>query len=153
MKKSDLYCGCFLAGLGVFVVVHALRTIDLGNPQSPGAGFFPFIVGLVMIFLSGLIVFLAFRDKIATADYNEWPTFHGNVFWSLGLLLAYAIFLLEFLGFILSGFLLLLLFYKASSGKKWWVSATYAAVIICTTYYFFGVLLDAQFPQGFWTHG
>jgi putative tricarboxylic transport membrane protein len=152
MKKSDLYCGGFLAAGGVFVVFHALH-LGMGNPQNPGPGFFPLIVGFFLLFFSGLIVLLGLRERNPDVHYNEWPSFHGNVFWSLGLLFVYSLFLLESLGFILSGFALLLYFYKISSGKNWWVSTFYAALIVSVSYYFFGVLLEAQFPKGIFAIG
>ena len=117
MKKSDLYCGGFLAVGGVFVVFHALQ-LGMGTPKTPGPGFFPLLVGFFLLLFSGLIIFMAVRDRKTSVNYNEWPSFHANVVWGLGLLLIYSLFLLESLGFILSGFLLLLYFYKISSRKK-----------------------------------
>ena len=152
MKKSDLYCGGFLAVGGVFVVIHGLK-LGMGNLKTPGPGFFPLSVGFFLLFFSGLIIFLGVRERKTNVNYNEWPSFHANIFWSLGLLFVYSLFLLESLGFILSGFSLLLYFYKISSGKKWWVSALYAALIVSVSYYFFGVLLEAQFPKGIFATG
>lgn len=147
MKKYDLYGAFFWAGLAIYIILSASQ-MGLGKPRSPGPGFFPILVGFVLLFLSAFLATAAIRDKKKRREFNEWPSFYGNVFSNAAVLFAYSIILLPYLGFIISGFLLLAFFFAIPGGKKWWFSMLFSAFVVFITYYFFGVLLEAQFPRG-----
>ena len=148
MKKYDIYIALLWAGLAIFVIANSL-TLKLGVPGSPGPGFFPLIVGFIFLFFSGMIFFAAIREKKHDTMFSEMPNFRWNVFYNIGILLLYSIFLLERLGFVISGFLILLYFYKVSSEIKWGLSILLSVIIVLSSYYFFGILLEGQFPEGF----
>jgi hypothetical protein len=147
MKKFDLYGALFWAGLAVFVILSA-RQMGLGEPRAPGPGFFPLIVGLVLLLFSAFIAMEARWQRKKIFDFNVWPSFRGSVFASVGVLFAYSIFLLPFLGFLIGGFIILTYLFAIPGERKWWFSILFSAIVVSLCYYFFGILLEAQFPKG-----
>jgi len=129
----------FVSGMGI--------KFGLGTPSYPGPGFFPFLVGLILLCLSLGILVLTLKKKVREADFSEWPFFGKKVFFTLAILLAYS-FSLEFLGYVIGSLLLMLYLFKVPGAQRWWFSMLVTVVVIALTYYFFGVLLQAQFPKG-----
>ena len=147
MKKYDIYCGLFWLVMALFVSVTSLLKFGLGTFRYPGPGFFPFLVGLLLLFLSIGIIGTGMKERVKSLDFREWPSFHKNILTILLVLFAYA-FSLESLGYVLGSFLLFLYLFKFPAGKRWWVSMGLSVLVVSITYYFFGVLLKTQFPKG-----
>jgi len=147
MKKYDIYCGLFWLGVALIVSVTSLLKFGLGSFGYPGPGFFPFLVGLLLIFLSIGMIGIALKEKLKSPDFKQWPLFHRNVTITLLVLFAYA-FSLESTGYILGSFILFVYLFRFPSGKRWWVAVVLSVIVVATTYYFFGVLLQTQFPKG-----
>ena len=145
MKKYDIYCAGFWMLLAIFEVCLSLK-LNLGSLKYPGPGFFPIIIGVVLLFLSSLLLIMAARGK-KTPHYNQFPPFPGKVWLICALMFVYS-FLLEFFGYIASTTLLLFYLFKYPASKKWGEAILMSAIVVILTYYFFGVLLDAQFPKG-----
>lgn len=146
MKKYDLYGGIFWLCMAIFVSGMGIK-FGLGTPSYPRPGFFPFLVGLILLGLSVGILVLTLKEKYKEANFSESPFFGKKVFFTLAILLAYS-FSLEFLGYVIGSFLLMLYLFKVPGAQKWWFSTLVTVVLIALTYYFFGVLLQAQFPKG-----
>jgi len=147
MKKYDLYGGVLWLVIAVFVSAMGVR-FGLGTLKYPGVGFFPFLVGLILFFLSLGIILVALKEKRGQkANYAEWPFFRRKVFIILAILFAYS-FSLEYLGYILGSFFLMIYLFKVVGAQKWLFSIVTSAIMVAITYYFFGVLLQAQFPKG-----
>jgi hypothetical protein len=146
MKKYDLYGGFFWLFMAIFVSAMGVK-FGLGSFSYPGPGFFPFLVGSILSFLSLIIIILAVKERSKDARFAEWPEFGRNVFLTLALLFAYS-FSLEYLGYIVGSLLLMLYLFKAPGAQKWWFSTLVTVVTIVLTYYVFGILLQAQFPKG-----
>ncbi len=147
MKKYDIYCGVFWLVMALFVCVISLLRFGMGSFGYPGPGFFPFLVGLLLFFLSIGMIGTALKEKLKGRDFNQWPPLHKSVTITLLALFAYA-FSLEALGYIVGSFLLFIYLFRFPSGKRWWVSVVLSILVVAITYYFFGVLLHAQFPKG-----
>lgn len=65
MQKSDTISGLAFAAVGIFFIVGAF-TLGIASPTKdgvPGAGFFPFIIGLAVAFLGGLLTVKSFLFK------------------------------------------------------------------------------------------
>ncbi len=152
MKKYDLYGGIFWLVLGLFVTGMGVK-FGLGTFGYPGPGFFPFLVGLILLGLSTGIIFVAVKEsRTKKANFAEWPFFRRNVFLILAVLFAYG-FSLEFLGYVLGSLFLLLYLFKGPGRQKLWFSTVIAVAMVAATFYFFGVLLQAQFPKGIFNIG
>ena len=146
MKKYDLYGGLFWLLIGRFVSGMGIK-FGLGTFSYPGPGFFPFLVGLILSFLSLGILILTLKERARDAHFTEWPDCGRNVFVTLAILFAYS-FSLEYLGYIVGSLLLMFYLFKVPGAQRWWFSTLVTVVTIALTYYVFGVLLQAQFPKG-----
>jgi hypothetical protein len=147
MKKYDVYCGLFWLIMAIFVSGTSLLKLRLGSLKYPGPGFFPFLIGLLLLFLSLNIIIPAMKEWQRDHTFKEWPSFSIKTLTTLAILFIYAIFL-EFTGFFIGSFLLLLYIFKVPAGRKWWVSILMTAIVTCLSYYLFGVILKAQLPKG-----
>ncbi len=146
MKKYDLYGGLFWLLMAIFVSGMGVK-FGLGTLSYPGPGFFPFLVGLILLCFSFGMIIIAFKERSKGPEFKEWPSFGKGVFVTLAILFAYA-FSLEYIGFIIGSFFLMFYFFKVPGARKWWFSTTATVVTIALTYYFFVVLLKAQLPKG-----
>jgi len=146
MKQYDIYCGLLLLATAIFVIGASLK-MGLGDVGSPKPGFFPFLVGFLLFFLSLGIIILALKERHKDPTFKEWSSLRVSVLLTLAVLIVYAI-SLEFLGYIVGSFFLFLYLFKVPAGKKWVVSIFMAMVVVSLSYYIFGVLLQAQFPKG-----
>lgn len=151
MKKYDIYCGLFLFVTAIFVIGASLK-MGLGDVGSPKPGFFPFLVGFLLFFLSLGIIILAVKERPKNRTFKEWPSLSVSVLLTLAVLLVYAV-SLEFLGYIVGSFFLFLYLFKVPAGKKWVFSILMAIVVVSLSYYIFGVLLKSQFPKGIFNFG
>lgn len=76
MDYRDIIGGLLLLAAGIFIVWHALNTLNLGNFQQPGPGAFPTSVGVILSgFGVALIVPACFRA--GTLDSIEWRSLIG----------------------------------------------------------------------------
>ncbi len=147
MKKHDLYGGVFWLVIAAFVSGMGLK-FGLGSIGYPGPGFFPFLVGLILLGLSVGILLMGLKERrAAEGNFAQWPFFRKNVFFILAILFAYA-FSLEYVGYVVGSFFLLLYLFKVPGAQKWWFSTLMTVAMVAMTYYVFGVLLQAQFPKG-----
>jgi hypothetical protein len=152
MKKYDLYGGIFWLVMAFFVSGMGLK-FGLGTIGYPGPGFFPFLVGLILLGLSIGIILMAVKERrIKKAGFGEWPFFRRNVFFILAILFAYGL-SLEYLGYVLGSLFLMVYLFKVPGQQKWWFSTVVTVAMVAMTYYFFGVLLQAQFPKGVFNIG
>jgi len=151
MKKYDIYCGLFLLGMAIFVIGASLK-MGLGDLGAPRPGFFPFLVGVLLFFLSLGIIILTVRERYKDRNFKEWPSLSVSVLLTLAVLIVYAI-SLEILGYIVGSFFLFLYLFKVPARKKWVFSILMAIVVVSLSYYIFGVLLQSQFPKGIFRLG
>jgi putative tricarboxylic transport membrane protein len=146
MKQYDIYCGLFLLATAIFVIGASLK-MGLGDVGSPKPGFFPFLVGFLLFFLSLGIIILALKERHKDPTFKERSPLRVSVLLTLAVLIVYAI-SLEFLGYIVGSSFLFLYLFKVPAEKKWVFSIFMAIVVVSLSYYIFGVLLQAQFPKG-----
>ncbi len=137
--------------MAVFVSAMGIK-FGLGTLRYPGPGFFPFLVGLILFFLSLAIISPALKQRKKDAHFAEWPHLSGRVFPTMAILFAYGC-VLEYSGYILGSFLVMFYLFKVPGEQKWWFSTLVTAITVALTYYIFGVLLQAQFPKGIWDLG
>ena len=138
--------------LGIAAVVFALPVgvaswgYGVGTPQSPGAGFWPLAIAVVMFGLGLILFFQADSDEMpleTASSESRW----GKFWLSLGTLVFYVAFL-ESLGYLLTTALVLLAQLRFVEDRSWRSSlftAIFAAVISLLV---FRVLLKVSLPQG-----
>ena len=146
MKKYDLYGSVLWLAMGVFVSAMGAK-FGLGTPSYPGPGFFPFLVGLILVALGLGTLSIAAKGRDKDPHFGAWPSFGKRMFLTVAVLLAFA-FSLEFLGYVIGSLLLMFYLFKKPGGQSWTFSLLASSIMVGLTYYFFGVLLQAQFPKG-----
>ena len=132
--------GIFFFGLSLFVIWESLR-VGLGTAKVPGAGFISFCVGIILAFLSLLLIYQSWRLR---EPKKQLPI---RVVLALAALYAYSL-VLNTLGFVLATFFLVALLFHLGEARRWWVLLGMSALVTLLAYAIFGRLLHVYFPQG-----
>jgi putative tricarboxylic transport membrane protein len=159
MKKYARADGLVWVILGIALCIGSIK-LKLGNFQTPGPGFLPFLsgasLGIFGLILTFSTTFVRFRNgKEAKNEKSlvnwDWKKFI-NPLLAMLILLVY-ILLLDPLGFLLTTFVFLLLLFKLSEPKKWLRPLILSVTTAILSYLVFSVWLQCQFPRGlinFW---
>jgi len=148
MRKKDFLSGAFflLAGLGIcFYALHA----TLGTITRPGPGFFAFLIGVALVFLSAIILLQAFfvSDKGPSAEKSE----KGSR-WRYVLIVLFAVFgytlIMEPLGYLVSTFILMIVLFGGIYPQRWWVGLVSSVGATLISYVLFDLWLGVHLPTG-----
>ncbi len=143
-RKSSLVWLAF-AGL---ICLESLR-LPIGSLREPGPGFLPLVVGVLLGGLSGVCFLRAGVEaskqaNVAWYSRERWK----NLVWILLALFAYAG-VLDFLGFVVSTFLLLVFLFRFGITPQRWVWAVGGgAIASLSCYAVFELWLRTQLPKG-----
>jgi putative tricarboxylic transport membrane protein len=132
--------GIFFFGLSLFVIWESLR-VGLGTAKVPGAGFISFCVGIILAFLSLLLIYQSWRLR---EPKKQLPI---RVVLALAALYAYSL-VLDTLGFVVATFFLVAILFHLGEARRWWVTIGMSALATLFAYVVFGRLLHVYFPQG-----
>ncbi len=137
--------GCLAFG-AIFLVGGMVYGI--GNVHSPGAGFLPFWVSLILISLSGAYLLVGRKEpgKKGGRFFAQRQNMNklGLTFLSL---LAYT-FLLSPLGFIPATFLFMFFLLRFVAPQTWKVVMSFSVLTALAAYAFFVLWLGASLPPG-----
>ena len=145
MKKADLITGFVLLALSAYLIEEALRMPPSGT-ASPGAGFLPFWLGVLLAVLAVIRILTAWRS--VSTETSPFPG--KKVLIDVGLVmggLAVYIFLSEVLGFLVDTFLYVAFLMGIVQHKKWGTSLLVAALTTGGLYLIFQVLLNVPLPS------
>ncbi len=153
-RRYDLWSGTVLLALALAYMWEAGK-LGIGTPRTPSPGFFPFILGVVLVLLC-LIRDGARSLRRKDPDASFEGLWHG-LRWNktlliLGSVTAY-IFLLEPVGYLLTTLVLMAFLFKGIEPQKWWVALTGAVLSSAVTYILFRLLLQVQLPRGIFSFG
>ena len=137
--------------IGVYTVISAYR-LGLGRFREPGPGFIFFLAALLLIFLSTIDLGMNLIGKSKTGkDKKDEPIWSG-VRWQKVLLvlagLSLYTYVLNFLGFLLSTFLLMIFLFKLVEPTRWWISILASFITILFSHGIFQLWLKVPFPSG-----
>jgi putative tricarboxylic transport membrane protein len=124
--------------------------LGFGGFHEPGAGFFPIFGGLILLVTSTALMIQSFLSKLRT---GERETHKGNevnialVAYTCVCLIVYSL-IFEWLGFIISTFLLGMFLLRVMEHKKWWVHLLTSATVSLATYVIFNSFLKSELPKG-----
>ncbi len=149
MKRLDQITSIVLFMLSVFYVAEALK-MPLRAGKSPGAGWLPLILGILMILLSVLLLVSAARRPASADSVVTWPTGRGLIN-NLSILgcLAVSIVVLETAGYLASTFVFLLILFFVLGKYSWKFSVPFALGSAIALYWLFKVWLNIPLPAGF----
>jgi putative tricarboxylic transport membrane protein len=146
INKWDRVTGYVLLIIGVVTLWGSVH-LSMGTLKHPGPGFFPFLLGLVLVIFSIVLVFKHWeKDKTPQAF---WP---GRAWLRplLGVMIlgCYAL-LVDLAGFLITTFLFLVIWMGVIERLRW---RTILSISIGTTvalYLIFSFFLEVPLPQGF----
>jgi hypothetical protein len=132
---------------GVYVVLAL--PYPRGVAAKPGAGFFPLIVGAVMIVAGIGFVYEAFRRAPERTGWSDVP-FAGRVrvLATAGILAVFCL-ALPWIGYAAATFAFVTVMLRALDGS-WRLTLTTAVVSAGLSYYVFATLLQVPLPKGVW---
>jgi putative tricarboxylic transport membrane protein len=153
VKKYPLYITLVWAGLGFFVSIYAYK-LGLGKVSVPGAGFFPFWLGIVIACLAfyklitEFLIHAAEREakKEGVSSETEKPSGIVKLAFIAVVLFAYA-FVLEPLGYIITTFLAMILLLRFAGFTRWILIVVYSVIIVGVSYLMFHYL-GVMLPPG-----
>ncbi len=154
MNKRDRVGGLIWLGLGIALCIESIE-LGLGKIRHPGAGFLPFLSGVLLAIL-GVSLSLSDLSKgsgeeVGVKGEKIWEIGYwkgyGLPFLSLLSLLGY-ILVLNVLGFLLTTFLWLFFLFKLGDPRRWLMPLTSAVSTVIISYLVFGVWLQLQLPKG-----
>ena len=135
-----LRSGFFFFGLSLFIIWESLR-VGLGTAKEPGSGFISLCTGIILAFLSLLLIYQNWKLR---EPKKQLPI---RVILALAALFAYSL-VLDTLGFIVATFFLVAFLFHLGEARRWWVLIGMSAVVTLFAYVVFGRLLHVYFPQG-----
>ena len=146
MQRADFMSGLFLFGLAIFICYGALR-LEVGTPQAPAPGFFPFISGLAIGILSVLIWTGGRKKRVAENRFWLPQADKKGIVLAFGLLVFYALFL-EILGFLVTNVLFFLLITKYACHLRWIKAIVFTALCTIGIQLVFKTLFNTPLPEG-----
>ena len=144
MLKGPILAGVIFLALGMFICHQALQ-LSLGQASRPGPGFVPFGLGSILVLLSLLYIFHSLRTQSGRGESKPHRG-RTRTFLAIGIL-CFCIGLLNWLGYLISTFLLFLMWLAIIERKKWYVSLSVSLLALVVVYYF-NLLFSVQLPRG-----
>lgn len=141
-KPGDIVVGlCFLA-IGIAFTVGSVK-LKIGVPTEPQAGFFPFIDGIILIALSALFLFQAWRGR--AGDSPAFGRVGGPAIVVLALVLYVAT--LETLGYVITTAVLSAVVLRVMETKPG-ILVLVSLILPVVSYLLFDRLLGVTLPPG-----
>ena len=148
MRTSNRIQALLWALFGLYITYQGFL-LKLGTARAPKPGFMIFWMGVLIVILSTLFFIETFA--IPVQEHKALALWRGRS-WHRGAKLMAALVLyvaaFQFLGFIVSTFLLLVYLFKGLEPQSWRNALLLSAVTIAVCYLVFGVFLELQFPPG-----
>ena len=144
--RSDVVGSFFWLALGIVFAVGGIM-LGLGTMRNPGPGFLPLMMALLLIFFS---LILLVRGLIRPEVFFPLK----GLRWKNQIVMVASVFLygflLDFLGFLLSTFVLMSILFGLSFQTKsgWSKILLYGAVTALIGWMVFSVALRVPFPRG-----
>jgi putative tricarboxylic transport membrane protein len=139
--------------LFIFSLVYAVGSLKLkiGQLSNPGSGLMPLLIGILLLLCSFIYLLMALvhnRPQNGKKDHSEETSKSHIIPLAIaGLILIYP-FILIYLGFLISTFLILWPMFVLLRFKNAYVSLLATALMVAATYLLFSVGLGVSLPSG-----
>ena len=142
-KKGDLISGMIFVCLGIGASIEAVR-LQLGTFMQPQPGFFPFLSGLFLTVLAGILVIEALRGRsTGTKPIRIWGP-HTALVLMLGVYVA----IFETVGYVLSTVPLGMVVLYVLGTRKAWILVGASLTSALVTYFLFDKILGVPLHNG-----
>ena len=145
--------GCALISLAIFVIIEAVEMppFVIQNKELPGPGFFPFIIGIILI-AGGIYEILnpLVKKQLIISHKFSWNFIKDRGKQNIIIAILAIIFyvpIIQWLGFLLGSFLFLVLL-MARLKVGWLKSIVISAILILLTAWMFEKVFLVTFPIG-----
>jgi putative tricarboxylic transport membrane protein len=147
MYKKDLISGVFFFLIALGICLESIR-IDLGNLKKPGTSFFPFLGGIVLLLLSLGLVFKFYLSKRELSEDQDDKTIRWRNVILVALLILVYTYVLDYLGYLISTFILMAFLFRSVEYQPWWIVFVGAVCSSGFSYLLFQVWLKVELPRG-----
>lgn len=152
MKEHDVISSLIWIAVSALFCWESLN-LGLGQLTEPGAGFFPFLMSIILIFLSAGLFACALRKREGFNFFEvrkHWPDRNGFRRISLTVLfMGSYVAALNYLGFALMTFLFIFLLLRFIEPQKWPTVVLGSILTTAGSYAIFQIWLRAHLPVGF----
>ena len=148
MRYSDLISGIFWMAVGLLLSIWSTR-YQIGTLTQPGSGFFPLGLGVLLIFLSIILLLQARKSSfvsqipLTSKPERDWK----KVAYTL-LVMLLATLLFERVGYLLTLFLLITFLMYGGGARNWKTILVVAFFSVTGVYLIFVLLLKQLYPRG-----
>ena len=149
-RYFDRFAGVLFFAVGMLVFIEARGISDSAYGSSIGPKTFPMGLGIVLIILSGLLIFESFYKMRTSKNDGEGESKSPANYKSFAIIFLAAlgyIFLLERLGYIITTFAFLLVSFRALDKGSWIAPIVIAAAFSGIIYYGFVEVLGGSLPR------
>ncbi len=152
-NPKDLASGLFLLAFGIWLAFRS-EPLSLWSRGGPEAGFFPFVVAILIIGFSLIVAgralgFSPTRQEVGPSETpGKDPGRLSRVFSYCALMLLYGLFM-ETLGFLIASGVLMFLILKYLEKQSWERTAVVGLSSIVVGYFLFKYLLGVPLPAGY----
>jgi putative tricarboxylic transport membrane protein len=151
LKRIDQISGLIILIIAVFYLFKTTK-LAIWKGTTLGPGFFPLILGIVLV---GLTILLLVKATLATKDHSLslpedfFPSRSGllKVIYLIGALVVYVL-TLQPVGYLLSTLVFLSVLFLAWDPQRPRLAIAVAVVTVLCSYVFFNLLLKVQLPKG-----
>jgi hypothetical protein len=149
LNRDEIIGGVVIFLFGAVTTLLSL-SMPIGTFRTPGTGMFPLILGILLMFLSGLFLLRLFLKTQATREKSSTVEILGS---SRQLILFFGTMVLvtlffNRLGYPLSSFLLMLALLKTLGMKRWGLNILISLVTAVGSYFLFVKWLNIPMPKG-----
>ena len=151
MKKADRNFGIVCLGLSLWLILEGSRW-DYSAGFTPGPGFEPVWLGVILACLASFLIFDSYRRKAGKDDNKKiFPDKKAllRVVWITAIFSGLAL-VVESLGFTLTVFIFVVVILYFLESYKIGKSIFYGAAFSGTLFLIFKYWMEMELPRGFW---
>jgi putative tricarboxylic transport membrane protein len=142
-KVGDILVAIFFLFFAMVFTVGGIR-LRLGTPTEPQPGFFPFLGGMTLIVLAGILLVQGWQGK--SSGTEAFGKLWGPLILIVGLVAYVAA--LEITGYIIATTILSAIVLRILEAKSLWVLSVISLSLGVGSYFIFAELLGVPLPAG-----
>ena len=142
-KVGDILVGIVFLFIATVFTIGGIR-LQIGTPTEPQPGFFPFLGGITLIILAGILLFQGWQGK--SSGTQAFGKLSGPLILTAGLVAYVAA--LETAGYIIATTILSAIVLRILGTKSFWVMSAISLILGVGSYFIFDGLLGVPLPVG-----